>query len=102
MKVFITKIAETDLRHIDAYISDDNPKAAANFLSRLTEQFAMLGQFPGLGRKRDEIKVGYRSITEGDYLILYRLVSQTELEIVRVVHSKMDLRKAIEGEAHSE
>lgn len=37
----------------------------------------------------------YRSVTEGDYVILYRLVSESELEIVRVVHCKRDLGKAL-------
>jgi plasmid stabilization system protein ParE len=52
---------------------------------RLNERFAALAQFPLLGRKRDEVRTGYRSITEGDYLILYRLVNDAELEIMRVV-----------------
>ena len=51
---------------------------------------------PRMGRVRDGLSPGYRSITVGDYLILYRIVSAEEVMVIRVVHGKRDLGKALE------
>jgi len=48
-----------------------------------------------MGRKRDEIRPGYRSFTEGDYVILYRLLGAEQLEIVRVIHGKRHMGNAL-------
>ena len=51
--------------------------------------------FPGVGRKWDEIKPGYRSISEGEYVIFYRLKTDDAVEVMRIVHGKRDLGKAL-------
>ncbi len=50
--------------------------------------------FPGLGRRRDDIRSGYRSLTEGEYIIIYRH-AENEIVIIRVIHSKRDLPTAL-------
>ncbi len=96
MKLRINQKAEEDLRQIEEYIGEDNPNAAVKFVVRLTERFMALVEFPGLGRKRDEVRMGYRSVTEGDYVILYRRLNDQELEIVRVIHGRRELGKALD------
>ncbi len=81
MKLCINQKAEEDLRQIEEYIGEDNPNAAVKFVSRLTERFMAVVEFPGIGRKRDEVKAGYRSVTEGDYVILYRQLTTVRIEI---------------------
>jgi toxin ParE1/3/4 len=79
---------EADLGHIEEYIGEDNPKAAVAFVARLTARFDGLATFPGIGRKRDEIRQGYRSVAEGEYIIIiiiYR-VQPDAVEILHVVH----------------
>jgi plasmid stabilization system protein ParE len=55
----------------------------------------MLCHQPGIGRKRDEVIPGYRSLVEGEHVIFNQPMPDDTLEIKRVIHSKQDLRKAL-------
>lgn len=96
MNLYITGDAEADLDQIENYIGDDNPAAAINFLKRLTNCFTTIAQNPGIGRKRDNLKPGSRSITEGDYVIIYRL-KQNTVEILRILHGRRDIESIFHG-----
>lgn len=48
-----------------------------------------------MGRKRDEVVLGHRSVVEGVYVIFYQPMADDTLEIKRVIHSKRDLGKAL-------
>ncbi len=91
IRIRFTETSKTDLGEIYRYIAQDNIDAADKHRQRLEKRWLALIEQPRMGRKRDAIRPGYRSITEGDYIILYRLLSESELEIVRVVHGKRDL-----------
>jgi toxin ParE1/3/4 len=82
VKLIVMPLALDDLRGIEEYIGRDNPKAALEFVDRLTERFDQLAQFPGIGRKRDEIRPNYRSVAEGEYIILYRKLDDASLAII--------------------
>lgn len=86
--------AEEDLRDIGDFIAQDNIDAAISFVERLRRRCNELVPFPAVGRKRDEVRGGYRSVTEGEYVILYQVV-EDELVIVRIIHGKRDLGKAL-------
>ncbi len=82
-------LAKQDLSDIEEYIGKDNPKAAVEFVQRLATRFSDLILFPKVGRKRGN----YRTVTEGDYIIFYRLPNWETVEVMRVIHGKRDLRK---------
>ena len=90
-RIRFTEACKTDLGEIYRYIAQDNIAAADKHRQCLEKRWLALIDQPRMGRKRDALSPGYRSVTEGDYVILYRLVSESELEIVRVVHGKRDL-----------
>jgi toxin ParE1/3/4 len=90
VKLIVSPQAVEALREIEEYIGNDNPKAAVEFVDRLVERFSELARFPGIGKRRDEIRKGYRSIVEGEYLIFYRTVNDV-VEIMHVVHGKRKL-----------
>ncbi len=54
-------------------------------------KFAKIAQFPGLGRQRDEILTGIRSLSIENYLILYIPIGQ-DVEIFRVVSGYRDIK----------
>ncbi|MBX9877222.1 MAG: type II toxin-antitoxin system RelE/ParE family toxin [Candidatus Obscuribacterales bacterium] len=95
MRISISPQAEEDLREIADFIAKDNLDAAIDFVERLRQRCADLLPFPAVGRKRDEVRRGYRSVTEGKYVIFYRLFHEDELVIVRIVHGKRDLGKVL-------
>lgn len=45
-----------------------------------------------IGRSRDEVRVGYRSVHFGLHVIFYRVQGQT-IDIVRVLHKRMDVER---------
>ncbi|WP_262711349.1 type II toxin-antitoxin system RelE/ParE family toxin [Mariniflexile fucanivorans] len=47
---------------------------------------------PGIGRVRDEIKIGLYSISEQEHTVFYR-IQEKHLRIVRVLHGSKDISK---------
>ncbi len=81
-----------DIEEIYDYIAADNIEAADKVLSRLQARWRSLLSKPGIGSKRDELRNGMRSITEGNYVIFYQATPE-EIEIVRVLHASRDITR---------
>lgn len=94
MKIVFSPESRQDLREIFNYIAKDNLDAAIAFVRRLKQRCVDLAPMPNVGKNREEIARGYRSITEGDYVIFYRLQPEI-VEILHVVHGKRDLSKVL-------
>jgi toxin ParE1/3/4 len=94
-RLIIAASAHRDLEQIHDYIAKDSADAASQWIDRLVSQFDILSAQPGVGRKRNEIRSGYRSIAEGDYVIFYRLAAGDAVEIVRIIHGKRNLNEAL-------
>jgi toxin ParE1/3/4 len=86
-----TTQAEEDLIAIWTTIYFDNPAAADRVVDRLDETCRMLGAHPESGRARDDIAPGFRYFPASPYLVLYRIASDDQVEIVRIVHGRRDL-----------
>lgn len=95
MKIVFAPECRQDLREIFKYIAEDKLDAAIDFVRCLRQRCINLAPMPNVGRKREEIHQGYRSITEGEYVIFYQLMPDESLEIKRIIHSKRDLGKAL-------
>jgi toxin ParE1/3/4 len=61
----------------------------SRYIDGLHARFAELARFPVLGRPRDEMAPGYRSIVQGAHVVFYRTAAR-ELVIVRILHGRMD------------
>jgi toxin ParE1/3/4 len=88
--------ARIDLQGIHDFIAGDNVDAASSCIEKFFITFELLCHQPGMGRKRDEVIPGCQSFIEGEYVILCQPMSDDALEIKRVIHSKRDLRKALQ------
>jgi toxin ParE1/3/4 len=71
-----TEDAAQDFEEIYRHIAEDNPAAAQKHRQNLKQRCESLLHQPRMGRKRDEVRTGWRSVTEGDYVILYRIVDE--------------------------
>ena len=89
MSYRLTRRARQDVLNIWRYISEDSPVAADRFFDLLIHHFRLLGDNPHAGRRRDELRAGYRSFPLGDYLILYR-IDEPGVQIMHVVHGRRD------------
>jgi toxin ParE1/3/4 len=87
----LTKPAIQDIEQIADYIARQSGLDQADrFLNKLDAKFIKIAQFPNLGRQRDEILSGLRSLQMDKYLILYMVIEQ-DVEIFRVVSGYRDL-----------
>jgi toxin ParE1/3/4 len=87
----LTEPAIQDIEQIADYIVRQSGLAQADrFLNKIDAKFIKIAQFPNLGRQRDEILLGLRSLPMDNYLILYMAMGQ-DVEIFRVVSGYRDL-----------
>ena len=87
----LTEPAIQDIEQIADYIARQSGLDQGDrFLNQLDAKFVKIAQFPNLGRQRDEILPGLRSLPMDNYLILYMVIGQ-DVEILRVVSGYRDL-----------
>jgi len=83
--------AEADLLSIWCYGADEwSPTIADDHLEDLDRTCRMLIEAPDLGRARDELVVGVRSIPLDPHIIFYR-ISAAGIEVLRVLHQREDV-----------
>ena len=88
---YLTQPAIQDIEDIADYIAGQaGLEQAERFLSKLDAKFARITQFPSLGRPRNEILPGLRSLSMDSYLILYT-ATESRVDILRVVSGYCDL-----------
>jgi toxin ParE1/3/4 len=57
----LTRRARRDVLDIWRYIAQDNEPAADRFVDLLVRHFQSIGNNPHIGRRRDELRSGYRA-----------------------------------------
>lgn len=76
-----------------AYIAGHDETAADKYLEGLRKRALEPIKHPELGRKRDEIIPGIRSLIFRNHLTFYR-VERSAIQVLRVLHGNMDLKQA--------
>lgn len=96
-KLIVSGPAISDLEGIAAYTEKKwGQPQKAEYLERLQSCFASIQANPERGATRDDIIEGYRGVSEGRHVIFYR-ETDAAIEIVRVLHQRMDLAKKLPG-----
>ncbi len=88
-RVVISARAASDLEDIGDDIAADSPARARRFVDGLEERCLSLPLHPFRGKPAVEIGSDVRMLTVGNYLILYRIQTETVV-IDRVVHGVRD------------
>jgi toxin ParE1/3/4 len=88
----LARQARAELSSIWNYIFKEsgNAVAADSVIDAITERFYMLGQFPRMGRARDDLRPGLRSFPVGQYVIVYTIENE-DVEILHVFHGRQDI-----------
>jgi toxin ParE1/3/4 len=94
VKYRLTQEARREVLEIWNYIAEDDEAAADRFIDLLIDRFEMLGRNPQAGRRRDDLRRGYRSFPVKEYLILYRVEPQ-QVGIMRVLHGRRDVERLL-------
>jgi toxin ParE1/3/4 len=83
--------ADDDLISIWRYGADEwSPAMADDHLFEIWSASDRLRESPELGRSRDELILGLRSIPIDPHIVFYR-ISTTAIEIIRVLHQREDI-----------
>ena len=82
--------ALSDLAEIWDYIADDSEARADAFVATIDAKFQTLAKQPGIGRLRDELAAGLRSLPVGRYIIFYLPLAEGA-DIIRVLHGARDI-----------
>lgn len=82
-----------DLYEIWLHVADDSIDAADELIDSIEEQIALLSDFPGMGRQREDLLPNLRSLPIRNYLIFYRPAARRGIHLVRIVHGARDLKK---------
>lgn len=92
----LSKPADQDLEHIFDYTEEEfGIDQALNYLNDLEILFDQLVINPELGRERNKIKPGLRSIPKTSHVIFYRIMPNN-IRIIRVLHGSRDLIKFLD------
>lgn len=94
-RLVISRDAETDLTLVWVYHAEKSERAAKRIRYDISSKYALLLQFPGMGRRRDEVRSGLQSFPVSNYIIFYREIIDG-IEIVRVLHGAQDVSGAFE------
>ena len=88
--------AKNDLKEIYDYISLDSKRYARLQVERIQNKTEILKSQIEIGKIVEELNdPKVREIIEGNYRIIYRIVSKNELHILLVHHGARDLSKRI-------
>lgn len=88
MNVKFTPQARADLIGIRAWIAEDDDRAADRVLSRIRQTAMLLGQFPMMGRTGQVEDTREFTVTGLPYVLVYQLVTATDLDILAVLHTR--------------
>jgi len=83
--------AQRDVDEIWLHIATENSLDVADaILKRIDHAFQKIAEYPLIGRERDELAIGVRSVPVSPFLVLYR-VHQDHVLILCVVHGSREL-----------
>lgn len=95
-KYLLTKKAVEDLSKIWGYTFETwSERQADKYYSELLYSCKTLAENPLLGKGYDELGKGILGYKINNHIIFYRAISKLEIEIIRVLHGKMDFERQL-------
>jgi toxin ParE1/3/4 len=92
-KYEISDAAVFDLKAIYRYTRENFGRLKArSYLEEFDVLFAHLGEYHEIGRSRNEVRKGLRSIAMRNHVVFYRSASK-RVQIIRVLHASRDLEQ---------
>lgn len=93
LKVILRQEAINDLNNIWDYTFEQwSENQADRYYTSLKFACKEVGLNPNLGREYFEISKSLFGLKTGKHIIFYRFVSEKEIEIIRILHGRMDLK----------
>jgi toxin ParE1/3/4 len=91
----LTTRALHDLEQIFESLEEQSPEGAMSFAKNLDALQDRLTTFPELGRARDELAPGIRSIPVKPVFVVFYRLKGSRVEILRILHGHRDIASAL-------
>lgn len=92
-KYHLTNKAVDDLSEIWIYTLEKwSEKQADKYYTSLLDFCGDLAKEPGIGKKYDDVYPDLLGYKVNQHIIFYRVISNKEIEVIRILHRKMDLK----------
>jgi toxin ParE1/3/4 len=96
-KYFLTNKAVEDLSAIWEYTCDTwSERQADKYYEMLTSSFQEILEQPELGKQYPEIDTSVMGLQVGKHIVFYRIVPSNDIEVLRILHQRMDLKSRME------
>lgn len=89
-EVIRTDTAQRDIDDILAWLDSRSPAAAERLADAIDDLGRLLGGQPRLGRARDDLRPGLRSVVVGRYVLFYRF-TDSQVFVMRLIHGSRDI-----------
>lgn len=89
-KVRFHPLAEEDLDRIDDFVATRSPSGARRLAGRLEDVIGRLSAFPDIGRQRDDLALGIRTIAVDHTLLVAYRVDPGHILILRIFYAGRD------------
>jgi toxin ParE1/3/4 len=88
----LSPAAQADLEQIWDYARGRwGVDQAEEYLRELQRAIERAAANPRIGRACDEIRPGYRKLAAGSHTLFYRVTAGAVIDVVRVLHQRMDV-----------
>lgn len=94
VKIVWTEISLEDLRSIRDYIAQDSKRYATITIDRIYQRSRLIKNNPLIGRIVPEFNnKNIKELIIGNYRLVYRIMNENKVEIVRIYHSSRLLKE---------
>lgn len=96
-KVILRQEAIDDLNDIWIYTIDEwTEKQADKYYSAIEFACTQIGKNPELGKEYHGITKNLLGLRTGKHIIFYQVISKDRIEVVRILHERMDLKNRLD------
>ena len=93
LRIHLQYKAKEDIKNIWKYSYEEwGIEQADKYLNELTDKLKLLSDNPQLGVSCDYIRIAYRQYQVNKHIIFY-IVGKDRIQIIRVLHEKMDFKR---------
>jgi toxin ParE1/3/4 len=98
-KYSLTKKAVYDLKQIWNYTYDNwTEKQADKYVNQLLNRCLQISKKPLQDRKYENLYPGLKGSKVNKHIIFYRKIEEEQIEVIRILHERMDLKTKFSNE----
>ncbi|WP_035668545.1 type II toxin-antitoxin system RelE/ParE family toxin [Flavobacterium sp. 83] len=95
-KYYLTNLAVNDLAEIWNYTYEEwSEKQANKYYKLILESCQELANYPSFGKNYELVQSDLLGYKANHHIIFFRIISAKEIEILRILHERMDLKSKL-------